>query len=129
MISRWPPGWRDLDFYAIIGVPSSASPEQITQAYHRQARTTHPDIDHDHPDAAERFRLLTDAHAVLADPATRAAYDRFRASRVPQARPTTTRRAGAPIPDTRTRPRGATVRPGPVIWNPPSSRPSDGDRG
>jgi curved DNA-binding protein CbpA len=131
MSNHWPPDWRDHDYYAIIGVPATATSEQITRAYRRLARSTHPDIDADHSDATERFRLLTDAHAVLTDPATRATYDRSRNPTATTA--ATSRPAVAPRPATpassagRPRPAGATVRPGPVIWTPPArpSRPGD----
>jgi molecular chaperone DnaJ len=99
MSNRWPPGRRDQDYYAIIGVPATASTEQITQAYHQLARTTHPDTDPEHADAADRFRLLADAHAVLADPVSRAAYDHTRSAISPGPRladPTAGRRARRP---------------------------------
>jgi curved DNA-binding protein CbpA len=121
MSNRWPPGWRDQDYYAIIGVPSTASTEQITQAYHQLARTTHPDTDPEHPDA-DRFRLLADAHAVLADPVSRAAYDHARSAISPRAATSRsdcwpTRTLGAiAFGSHRPRPAGATALPGPVRW-------------
>ncbi|MGH3659262.1 MAG: J domain-containing protein, partial [Micromonosporaceae bacterium] len=88
---------------------------------------THPDLDPDHPEATERFRLLADAHAVLTDPATRATYDRNRITATTP-RPAVAHRPATPASSAgRPRPAGATVRPGPVIWTPPArpSRPGD----
>jgi curved DNA-binding protein CbpA len=124
MNSRLPTSWRDHDYYAIIGVPATASTEQITQAYHRLARTTHPDTDPDNPNAADRFRLLADAHIVLTDPVNRAAYDRARSAIADQAAMTRsdTPRRHPPVTiasgSHRPRPAGATVQPGPVNWTP-----------
>ena len=124
MSSRLPADWRDHDYYAIIGVPATATTEQITQAYHRLARTTHPDTDPGQSDAADRFRLLTDAHMVLTDSASRADYDRARHLTAAQI---STARSGSrrPYPPAtiasgnhRPRPAGATVQPGPVTWTP-----------
>ena len=124
MNNHWPPDWRDHDYYAIIGVPATATTEQITQAYRRLARSTHPDVHADHPDATERFRLLADAHAVLTDPATRATYDRSRNPTAATPRPAIAHRPATPASSAgRPRPAGATVHPGPVIWT-PRARPS-----
>ncbi|MFE2845961.1 DnaJ C-terminal domain-containing protein [Streptomyces scopuliridis] len=64
------------DYYEVLGVPRSASQEEIQQAYRKLARRHHPDVNKD-PEAEERFKDVNDAYNVLADPATRARYDRF----------------------------------------------------
>ena len=64
------------DFYDILGVPRSASQEDIQRAYRRLARTYHPDVNHD-PGAEERFKDISEANDVLSDPQTRRRYDAF----------------------------------------------------
>jgi curved DNA-binding protein CbpA len=64
--------------YGVLDVEPGASPEAILHAYRRQARLTHPDARPNDPEAAARFRVLTDAYEVLSDPVLRADYDRAR---------------------------------------------------
>jgi curved DNA-binding protein len=64
------------DFYEILGVPRNASQEEIQRAYRKLARTYHPDLNSD-PVAEERFKEISEAYNVLADPATRRRYDAF----------------------------------------------------
>ena len=62
------------DYYETLGVARDASAEDIKHAYRRLARKLHPDINPD-PAAAERFKEVTAAYEVLADPQRRARYD------------------------------------------------------
>lgn len=62
------------DHYAVLGVSRSATPTQIKEAYRRNARRLHPDVNPD-PWAAERFKEMTLAYEVLRDDARRAEYD------------------------------------------------------
>jgi DnaJ-class molecular chaperone len=64
------------DLYALLEVERSASARQIRTAYRRLARAYHPDRNHA-PDAAERFKAVAEAYAVLSDSARRHAYDRW----------------------------------------------------
>ena len=50
----------DQDFYRILGVPSSASQEEIQRAYRRLARENHPDVNRD-PAAEDRFKDISEA--------------------------------------------------------------------
>ena len=61
------------DLYAVLGVASTASPEEIKKAYRRRARECHPDAGGDE----EEFKRVTHAHQILSDPERRARYDRF----------------------------------------------------
>ena len=62
------------DYYAILGVPRSATQDEIKRAYRKLARKHHPDVSKD-ADAEARFKELGEAYAVLKDPEKRAAYD------------------------------------------------------
>ena len=67
------------DYYAILGVPKSASQAEIKKAYRKLARELHPDTNTD-PAAEKRFKDANEAHAVLADPAKRKQYDELGAN-------------------------------------------------
>lgn len=62
------------DYYEVLGVDRSATRDQIKQAYRQLALTYHPDRNHA-PDAAEKFREIAEAYAVLSDEAKRREYD------------------------------------------------------
>ena len=64
------------DFYEVLGVSKSASPEEIKKAYRRLARQYHPDVSQE-ADAEERFKEVQRAYEVLSDSQKRTAYDRF----------------------------------------------------
>ena len=65
-----------MDLYAILQVERHASARQIRSAYRRLARDYHPDRNSD-TDAADRFKRVAEAYAVLSDTARRAAYDQW----------------------------------------------------
>ncbi len=62
------------DCYEVLGVDRSASREQIRQAYRRLALKYHPDRNKE-PGAAERFKEIAEAYAVLSDDTKRREYD------------------------------------------------------
>jgi DnaJ-domain-containing protein 1 len=61
--------------YELLGVCPDAGDEALKTAYRRLAKTHHPDLNPNDPDAARRFRQITAAIAVLSDAERRAAYD------------------------------------------------------
>jgi molecular chaperone DnaJ len=68
------------DYYEILGVGRTASPDDIKKAFRKQAMQHHPDRNRDSKDAERKFKELNHAHDVLKDPEKRAAYDRYGAA-------------------------------------------------
>jgi molecular chaperone DnaJ len=66
------------DFYAVLGVPSSASQDEIKKQYRRLAAKHHPDKNPNDAKAAERFKEISEAYTVLGDPEKRKQYDEMR---------------------------------------------------
>jgi X-domain of DnaJ-containing/DnaJ domain len=66
---------KDLTYYNMLNVPSSAELKDIKQAYRREARLVHPDKNPGNETAAELFRKLHLAYLTLSDTEQRLAYD------------------------------------------------------
>ena len=64
------------DFYEVLGVPRTASQDDIQRAYRKLARKHHPDVSKD-PDSEENFKQVSEAYDVLSDPETRKRYNAF----------------------------------------------------
>ena len=65
------------DFYSTLGVPKTASDDDIKKAYRKLAMTYHPDRNNGSREAEEKFKEITEAYDVLRDPNKRAMYDRY----------------------------------------------------
>jgi molecular chaperone DnaJ len=66
------------DFYAVLGVSSSASQDEIKKTYRRLAAKHHPDKNPNDAKAADRFKEISEAYTVLGDPQKRKQYDEMR---------------------------------------------------
>ena len=65
------------DYYEILGVGKTATPEEIKKAYRKVAIQFHPDKNPDNKEAEEKFKEAAEAYEVLSDADKRARYDRF----------------------------------------------------
>ena len=65
------------DYYAVLGVPRTATQDEIKKAFRKLARKHHPDANKGDGDAEGRFKAVNEANAVLSDPDKRALYDRL----------------------------------------------------
>jgi curved DNA-binding protein len=63
-----------MDPYSTLGVPKSASYDEIKKAYRRLAMQYHPDRNSD-PSAEEKFKRISEAHALIGDPESRRKFD------------------------------------------------------
>lgn len=63
------------DYYAILGLPRTASEKEIKAAYRRLARKYHPDMNKGAPKAEAKFKEINEANEVLSDPVKRKRYD------------------------------------------------------
>jgi molecular chaperone DnaJ len=65
------------DFYKILGVPRSASEEDIKKAYRKLARKYHPDLNPNNKDSEAKFKEVSEANDVLSDTEKRKNYDTY----------------------------------------------------
>ena len=66
------------DFYEVIGVEKSASQDEIKKTYRKLAKKFHPDMNQENKaEAEEKFKELSEAYEVLADPKKRQTYDQY----------------------------------------------------
>ena len=66
------------DYYAVLGVPASATQDEIKKQYRKLAAKHHPDKNPNDPKAAERFKEISEAYQVLGDAEKRKQYDEMR---------------------------------------------------
>lgn len=135
------------DPYAILGVATEASDDDLDHAFRVLVRRLHPDTrsprtpatsvtsaaaaepagsEGADDDADQRLQEILNAYATLRDPVRRAAYDRARSRPVTPATPAVWPAARATrAPDTLQRPGptrvGPALRVGPVHWEPPQT--------
>ena len=65
------------DYYTVLGVSKTTTPEEIKRAYRKLARKYHPDLNPGDKDAEAKFKDLNEANEVLSDPEKRQKYDQF----------------------------------------------------
>ena len=66
------------DYYKILGVSKTATPDEIKKSYRKLARKYHPDANKGNTASEERFKEISEAHSVLSDEKRRKEYDEAR---------------------------------------------------
>ncbi len=109
------PAWERRAALAVLGLAGTATPAEVTAAYRRLAKATHPDMTgRTDADAAQRFETLTRAYRRLAaDP--------------PEARPAEP--TSRPQARSMRRPRHPLMVAGPVVVSPSTCRADNGHAG
>lgn len=65
------------DYYKILGIPKTASEEDVKKAYRKLARKLHPDLNPNDKEANKKFQQINEANEVLSDPEKRKKYDQY----------------------------------------------------
>jgi molecular chaperone DnaJ len=71
------PTTTNKDYYAILGVKKTATPEEIRKAFRKLARRYHPDVNPGDKRAEEKFKEISEANDVLSDEKKRKVYDQL----------------------------------------------------
>ncbi|MEU6719453.1 molecular chaperone DnaJ [Nonomuraea sp. NPDC046802] len=70
--------YLEKDYYAVLGVPKTATADEIKKAYRKLARQYHPDSNQGDPSKEAKFKEVSEAYDVLSDSKRRKEYDEAR---------------------------------------------------
>lgn len=65
------------DYYEVLGLDRSASPDEIKRAYRKLAKQYHPDMNPDDKEAEVKFKEVNEAYEILSDETKKSRYDQF----------------------------------------------------
>ncbi len=65
------------DYYKLLGVPPTATADEIKKAYRQLALKYHPDKNHGDKQSEQIFKIINEAKETLSDSKARGAYDLF----------------------------------------------------
>lgn len=63
--------------YEILGLPKTATPDDIKKTYRKLALKYHPDKNPNNPEASEKFKEVNRANTILSDLTKRNIYDNY----------------------------------------------------
>ena len=66
-----------IDYYKVLNVDKTATPDEIKKAYRKLARKFHPDLNPNDQEAHKKFQRINEANEVLSDPEKRKKYDQY----------------------------------------------------
>jgi curved DNA-binding protein len=66
-----------IDYYKILGIAKTATPEEVKKAYRKMARKYHPDVNPGDKEAEKRFKEINEANEVLSNAENREKYDKY----------------------------------------------------
>ena len=66
-----------IDYYKILGLPKTATTDEIKKTYRKLARQYHPDVNPNNTEANKKFQQINEANEVLSDPEKRKKYDKY----------------------------------------------------
>jgi curved DNA-binding protein len=66
-----------VDYYKILGIPKTATEDEVKKAYRKMARKYHPDLNPDNKEAELKFKEINEANEVLGNAENRKKYDQY----------------------------------------------------
>lgn len=99
------------NYYDVMGVPQTASQDEIKKRYRTLARQLHPDVNPNDPNAARKFSEVAEAYRVLGDSSSRAVHD-FELTKAKERQEASARRRASAYPSSAPPPQPASPRSG-----------------